>query len=282
MTYIQIQQMAACLRQIPLEAVLQTLGAQQDRYDKAKWHTAKGVLSVTGMKFINWKEARGGGGAIDLAMHLNNMGFKTALQWLSTQFPVAPPPQFSEPPSKPTLRLPPKDRLNLTRVLRYLIAQRRLDPGLLDPLIQSGTLYADQHANAVFLLLGKEKTPVGAELRGTGQHPWKGMAPGSNKNAGFFSLGATPPHSVILCESAIDAISCVALNPDSWCISTSGVRPNPPWLSRIVATGCTIFCGFDTDSAGENAAQTMIALHPRITRYPPPGHDWNLALTSRF
>lgn len=282
MSFRQIQQRAALLRNIPLEAVLLAAGARQDRHDKAKWHTANGVISVTGIKFMNWNEARGGGGAIDLAMHLNHMGFKAALQWLWTLFPGAPPPQSPEPRSETTLRLPHKDLPNLSRVLYYLTGERRLSRGLLHPLIESETLYADTHANAVFLLLGKEKTPVGAELRGTGLRPWRGMAPGSDKNAGFFSVGAGRSHTVILCESAIDALSCLALNPDSWCISTSGVRPDPPWLFHLIATGRRIYCGFDTDPPGENAAQAMIALHPRIARRPPPAHDWNDAITSRL
>jgi len=280
MSFRQIQQRAALLRRIPLEAVLLASGAQQDRYDNAKWHTANGVISVTGIKFIDWNEARGGGGAIDLAMHLNHMDFKAALQWLWTLFPGAPASQSPEPRSEPALRLPLKEAPTLSRVLYYLTGERRLNPCLLEPLLESGTLYADQHANAVFLLLGKGKKPVGAELRGTGPRPWRGMAPGSDKNAGFFSVGPGRSHTVILCESAIDAISCLALNPDTRCISTSGVRPNPPWLSRIIATGCHIYCGFDSDPAGQRAAQAMIALHPRIARRTPPAHDWNDAITS--
>jgi len=41
------------LRQIPLTAVLRACGARPDHYDKAKWHTAQGTLSVAGMKFMN-------------------------------------------------------------------------------------------------------------------------------------------------------------------------------------------------------------------------------------
>ncbi|MEI6971676.1 MAG: mobilization protein, partial [bacterium] len=70
------------LRGIPLEAVLRAACAEPDRLDKAKWHTAQGVLSVQGMKFMNWNQGHGGGGAIDLAMHLNATDFRTAIAWL--------------------------------------------------------------------------------------------------------------------------------------------------------------------------------------------------------
>jgi hypothetical protein len=37
------------LRRIPLPAVLRETGAQRDRSDKAKWHTPKGDISITGI-----------------------------------------------------------------------------------------------------------------------------------------------------------------------------------------------------------------------------------------
>jgi len=282
MNYHEIRERSRQLRGVPLEAVLLAAGAQRDKHDKAKWHTAKGVLSVTGTKFMNWNEAKGGGGAIDLAMHLNNMGFKSAVEWLWNVFPCPLPAEALQPQRKPALRLPQKENRNLSRVHRYLTVERGLNPYLLEHLIESGAIYADKYANAVFLLLGKEKRPVGAELRGTGHRPWRGLAPGSNKNAGYFSVQFARTHKVILCESAIDAMSCFALNPDSWCISTSGARPSPSWLPELIRGGCQVYCGFDVDPTGENAAQAMIALHPTITRCHPSHHDWNAVITSRL
>lgn len=281
MTFQEVRERAQQVRGIPLEAVLLAAGAEQDNHDKAKWHTVRGVLSVTATKFMNWNEAEGGGGAIDLAMHLENLNFKDAVQWLCNLFPgaLAPTPP-SQRQRRPTLRLPEEHGRNLSRVRRYLVAQRGLNPSLLDTLIESGTLYADKYANAVFLLLGKGKTPVGAELRGTGHRPWRGMAPGSNKNAGYFSVTPVRTRRVILCESAIDAMSCLALNPDSWCISTSGIRPNMPWLPELIRRGCPLYCGFDADPAGEIAAQAMIARYPPIRRCRPSRHDWNAVITS--
>jgi hypothetical protein len=58
MTFWQRQEQAHRLRAIPLEVVLPRCGAQPDRYDKHKWHTAAGVLSVNGAKFMNWNCGR--------------------------------------------------------------------------------------------------------------------------------------------------------------------------------------------------------------------------------
>jgi hypothetical protein len=268
------------LRRIPLEAVLEQTGASRDRYDKTKWHTVKGVISITGMKFMNWNHAAGGGGAIDLVMHLTGAGFKDAVDWLGRHFPLQP--SFSSPPPPPRiLKLPPPHPHHLSAVKRYLINDRAITPSVVDSLIASGLLYADHRANAVFLLLGNENVPVGAELRGTGSAQWRGMAPGSQKERGFFAVPAPDViNSVILTESAIDAISCALLHPSAFCISTSGARPNPLWLPSLLSHTCFIYCGFDSDPTGDAMAMEMIRIHPTVLRLRPTLHDWNDVLRS--
>jgi hypothetical protein len=141
-------------------------------------------------------------------------------------------------------------------------------------------LYADNRGNAVFLLVaGKANHPVGAELRGTGTRAWRGMAPGTRRDAGYFWVGAKEPKRVVLCESAIDAISCYMLYPDRVCISTSGARPNPPWLRAILDRGYEVDCGFDADPPGDAASREMIRLYPNIQRLRPAASDWNDVLS---
>ncbi len=277
MTSDEIRDRLHQLRAIPLESVLVASGAKRDHQDKAKWHTAKGAISVSGMKFMNWNQGRGGGGAIDLAMHLNGMDFKTALDWLCRHFPR---PDYSEspPPARP-LTLPPPDCSKLHTVKQYLVHHRGITPALIDSLVESGRLYADSRANAVFLLLGNENRPVGAELRGTGSARWRCMAPGSQKDLGYFSIDAPPSTTIVLCESAIDAMSCFLLYPSSLCVSTSGARPNPRWLPLFLSQGFLVYCGFDADPTGDAMAQQMIALYPTIRRLRPIEHDWNDLLT---
>ena len=283
MTFAQRRQAAQLLRALPLERVLPLCGACRDDADPHKWHTSRGALSVTGPKFINWSRNQGGGGAIDLVMHLHHLDFKAAVDWLVQHFPhVLPEPARISASSGPTLRLPAADPSKLARVRDYLVGQRALAPPLLEPLIQAAILYADARANAVFLLLGKENLPVGAELRGTAGASWRGLAPGSQKDLGCFAVPggcgsgslkvATP---IILCESAIDALSCFALHPHCRCLSTAGARPNPLWLKPLLAQSGPIYCGFDADTVGDQMASAMIALHPVVKRLRPPAHDWN-------
>ena len=95
------QERAHRMRAVPLTVVLRRSGAVPDRADPHKWHTPQGVLSVTGAQFINWHLGHGGGGAIDLVMHLHRLGFGQALEWLEAHFaslkllavsPLLPPP----------------------------------------------------------------------------------------------------------------------------------------------------------------------------------------------
>jgi hypothetical protein len=268
------------LRAVPLIEVLPLCGARPDPEDRCKWHTAQGVLTVTGAKFMNWHCGRGGGGAIDLVMHLQQLAFGQALEWLENHFGTATfIPTTASP--QPPLSLPPPCPQRLEQVRRYLIQDRRLPPALLEPLLRSGDLYADARANAVFLLRGKLGQTVGAELRGTTASPWQGMAPGSRKDQGFFAIPAIALHAIVLCESAIDAISCHALYPHYRCLSTAGARPNPAWLAELVDPSHQLYCGFDLDDTGETMACSMIALHPSIHRLRPTRKDWNDVLRAK-
>jgi len=293
MNFDDLRRRAAALRAVPLETVLLCRGAVRDRHDRRKWHTEQGPLSVTGAKFINWHRDQGGGGAIDLVMHLAGVDFGEAMAWLQQHLPaalLAVGPSTTHPSGSPStagertgrLRLPVPDARLLDRVRRYLTRRRRLAGSLIEPLVQSGKLYADARANAVFLLVaGKAQRTVGAELRGTGPRPWRGMAPGTRKDLGYFWIGAPASREIVLCESAIDAISCFQMHPQRICISTSGVRADPPWLGDLLARGYALFSGFDADDPGDAAAARMIALHPPVRRLRPPAHDWNDALRSR-
>lgn len=282
MSYQELHDQANRVRGIPLDDVLQATGACRDRSDKARWHTVRGTISVTGMKFINWNNGTGGGGAIDLAIHLNNIDFKTAVDWLWDNFRGLSPMDQTPHPSMANLQLPPPTADRLPRVKHYLIHDRGIGPGILECLIETGKLYADGRTNAVFLLLGKNNKPVGAELRGTTATQWRGMAPGSKKDLGCFAIHEPSATTIVLCESAIDAISLFTLCPGHCCVSTAGARPNPLWLSDLIQQGNEVYCGFDADSTGDDMAQAMIALHPTVKRLRPPQHDWNEVLKSQI
>lgn len=286
MTRDDFQRRADLVREIPLEVVLRCWGAVRDPRDKSRWQTRRGPLSVTGTKFFNWHDRHGGGGAIDLVMHLGGWNARKAIDWLwcrdGGQVAVnhsAAAPRFI---SRRQLCLPASSPAHLERVRQYL-RQRCLSEKILASLIDDGKLYADGRSNAVFLMVaGKPNRPIGAELRGTGSRVWRGLAPGTRRDAGYFWIGNTSSERIVLCESAIDAISCFQLQVcgECICISTAGVRTSAPWLYPLLNRGYQIYCGFDADEAGERASCRMIARHPSLQRLQPPQHDWNETLTA--
>lgn len=282
-SFEEIGNKARLVRAITLQAVLERTGCSRDALDQTKWHTPEGVISVTGQKFMNWTQGAGGGGAIDLVMQLRRCDFKTAVFWLSHNFshyPVTAPERTACVANK-ALVLPKRDDTRVPQIKNYLRQQRCIPAELIVFLIHSAKLYADDRANAVFLLLGKEKRIVGAELRGTSQSRWHGLAPGSRKDLGCFYVKKTGATKVVLCESAIDAISYFALQPNCIALSTSGANPNPAWLSILIEKGFEIYCGFDSDETGDYLANKMIHLYPTVKRLRPPEKDWNEVLQSK-
>ncbi len=277
LTRVQIRNTAEIVRRIELTVVLQRVGANVDKSDPAKWHTSQGVLSVTGQQFFNWTQGAGGGGAIDLIMHLEQIGFIKAVCWLADHYSYAGD-QASTPAKSPdriSLVLPRRNPTYLPQISRYLTLQRYLPPALIQSHINAGKLYADDRANAVFLLLGKGRTIVGAEIRGTSKRPWYALASGSRKDLGCFSVKYGASTKIVLCESAIDALSYYTLDANCVALSTAGARSNPPWLGNLIKKGFQVYCGFDADTTGDTLARDMIAVHPTIKRLRPTRHDWN-------
>jgi hypothetical protein len=171
----------------------------------------------------------------------------------------------------------------LPHVIDYLRYDRYIPRELINVLVATGKLYADYRGNAVFLLPGKEKKVVGAELRGTGRvagihFPWRGIAPGSRKHLGAFYVKSPKAKTMVICESAIDAISYFAIQPNCMAISTSGANPEPAWLVTFIRKGYQVYCGFDADRTGDKAANRMNQLYPMVKRLRPYKKDWNEVL----
>jgi len=283
------KQKCDCLRAIPLETVLLHDGAKQDIQDRKKWHTLQGPISITGLKFFNWQRNFGGGGAIDLVMHLKDCDFSNAIACLSTVKPCQlvhekrsnhyPKTQYSHECKR--LLLPAKNNTQLPRVASYLIKERKLPQHLICQAIKSGSIYADTNANAVFLMRGKCTAIVGAELRGTTHRKWRGLAPGSDKQKGAFYSGSPSFKTLSLCESAIDALSYVTLYPNTLAISTAGANHNSIWIENFIKKGFQVNCAFDNDETGNQIADKLIYLYPVIKRHRPKAHDWNDVLREK-
>jgi hypothetical protein len=69
------QELADKVRDISLEQVADELGLDPDPKDKHKWQHENHIINITGSKFYDWQHLKGGGGTIDLVMHVNECDF---------------------------------------------------------------------------------------------------------------------------------------------------------------------------------------------------------------
>ncbi len=281
---------AAQVRDGSLEPLAVQLGYRQDPANPARWKRPGSVLSIRGSQFFDHRQGRGGGGAIDLVMHVRGCHFRAAVEFLERHAGLPlPAPAAASPhaPDRPNgLRLPPPADHLWHPVRDFLTTARGLDPALLERCRQDGILYADSRRNAVFLCRDRHQHPVGAELVGTrptpGGRTFKGMAPGSRKARGGFWLPANTDDldALLLVESAVDALAAVlllapTLPPDTLLASTAGVATTlPRWLRAFRAP--RILCAYDADRAGDQAADALRRNAPNCSRLRPVGaKDWN-------
>lgn len=282
------QAMTAQLREIPLTQVAHELGLDPDPKDKHKWRNQDHILNIADSKFYDFKQMKGGGGAIDLVMQLERCRFTDAVSWLKDRFGEAPVLQtmtrqieqvVAEKPRQPFVAPEPQEE-NWQPVKAYLTRSRKIPTTVVDELHQQGLVYADQSQNAVFLRRSWEGEVVGASLRGTaGKHnSFKGLAYGTRRSQGWFYVESQQPgpvQQVVLVESAIDALSYRVLHPaqaKTLYLSTDGAGYVPLEQLKQVPK---VVIAFDQDQTGEEMAQRLMQDLPQASRHAPTEKDWN-------
>jgi Plasmid recombination enzyme/Toprim-like/Protein of unknown function (DUF3991) len=267
-----LRERATYARELPLESVLERLGCVRDAKDRNNWRTPVGRVSVNGAKFYAHDQGKGGGGAIDLVMMLEETDYKGAVSILTNDFGkntaisevvnnLKQQPDTEKLPYVPPERCPE----NWQKVRDYLTKVRCISEKLIDKLHEMGRLYADKYRNAVFVL-GKGE---GVELRGTGDKPFHGVR--GTKSP--FYLQERGEKKVAFVESSIDALSLHDMGFKGRIVSTAG---NSTEYARKLAAmhkeqGFTVVAAFDNDKAGERMAVNLQACE----RLRSKGKDWN-------
>ncbi len=305
--------LVAQVRGIDLEDTMRALGGERDRYDKHKWQVAGEHISINGEKFYNHDRQSGGGGSIDLVMHVGGYTFRQAVAYLNRaggpELAVAAGAQYGARQAQdiiererdaPAHFMPPaRDEGRWPQVRTYLTEERGIPRGMVDELHERGTLYADRRANAVFIRQDAEGQAVGASLRGTAPgSQFQGLALGSRRGEGHFSfsLGEPAPYRVPqyhIAESPIDALSRAALaqrageRGEFTFVSNDGHGELPRrQIEEGLARGALVHCGFDNDAGGDLLWAQVQEAYPRaeavVRERPPAGaKDWNEALQAQ-
>ena len=287
------------VRELPLDEVVYELGLRSDPKDKHKWRDGQHIISITGSKFYDWKQMNGGGGAIDLVMHVNECDFKQAIAWLGDRFgEVATLDAVSYKvreiiQTEPVAEFvpPAADGSKWQAVRKYLTGKRKLPSGLVDSLHESGLIYADRKQNAVFLRRSmNEEKVTGANLRGTAgeENKFKGLAKGTRRNRGWFYFqqggqAGDPIDRVVLVESPIDALSLAVLDRNesrrTIYLSTDGAGDIPLEFLKEIEE---VIVAYDNDEAGNLMAQRVKSELPDAVRKLPQAVDWNEDLVNSF
>lgn len=289
------------VRDVPLEQVADELGLDPDPKDKHKWKHENHIINITGSKFYDWQHLKGGGGAIDLVMHVNQCDFNQAVAWLNdrcgegaTLEAVAYQTRVIIQTEQLRPFIPPvQDEDKWQQVKAYLTRERRLPSSLVDNLHHSGLVYADEKQNAVFIRRDLEQqTITGASLRGTAgaDNTFKGLALGSKRNNGWFHFqkgeqSDDPITRAVLVESPIDAISFAVLDrTDSRktiYLSTDGAGQVPLEFLRQLPNK-SVIVAYDNDTSGNLMTLDVMEQLPNCVRKLPQATDWNEELKNMF
>jgi len=145
-----------------------------------------------------------------------------------------------------------------------------------------------KHGNVLFPHYDKDGL-CGFEVKNKG---FTGFSGGGYKGL-WHSVCFSADKTLVLAESAIDAISYHALQPDETAryMSTGGkMNPNQPALIRAamerMPKGSKVVAAFDNDPDGEKLADEVRALAPSglevVRPLPPVGKDWNETLKKKL
>ena len=235
----------------------------------------------------------GGFGVLDCLMKLENMPFREAVAVVTdVELRPAPINRSVEGKAPAVFELPEKQSVS-HRLYDYLCVKRGIDAGIVNALIQDGTIYEDKRHNVVFVGRDEVGVPKFACSRGTIPGvKFHGDVEGSDKRCGFHMDGEAP-HLLYVFESAIDLLSHASLaniqteSQNAWRhhnrLSLSGVADlaldhyldSHPDIREIV------LC-LDNDERGRSAAEAMEGKYTQmgytVRTEHPKNQDYNADL----
>jgi len=295
----RLQEQASRVRDIPLSAVFDQLGCEPDRRDKKNWKTPAGRISVDGQRWYNHDLAVGGGGAIDLVMHVADLDYKSTLAWLGAELGKdaavsAALARTQEEAAKAATEkapsmIPEPSSEHIGQVREYLVNERRLNPRLVDHQIERKMIFATAveshgkvYVNAAFRL--KSPEGEGVEMRGV-----SGSYHGMRGKKGLYSISTGDGYTkAVFVESSIEALSYMTLALERGekvkVISTGGsaVKTLQNAVQAEIDKGVRVVPAFNTDSAGKRLSERVTAMSGKQPEEPPfHQNDWNDYLVNR-
>ncbi len=273
------------VRSLPLadvaEALCLELGGESWRHEGHQ-------IRINGTQFYDWDETQmqGGGGAIDLVMHVLRSDFKTAVAWLADRFgetavqiagsyhaqmvaQEAESPGFAAPDEAP----------GQWPAVRADFVSQQLPGALIDQLHEQGLLYADEQGAVIFLQRDFVTRSVTGAYRLSGDG-FSGTLLGSDRaNGRFYWLrgGAVTDEvqQVVVGQTPIDVLALGLMGPmpkvRTMYLSVDGVLPLA-YLRGFAAKRVRV--AMNRDTIGERLAQEAREELPQVKQMQPEGVDW--------
>jgi hypothetical protein len=300
---MNLSQLADQVRDTPLRDVLAHYGFDVKREGitlRAK--TERHNIVVTGSRWFDNKANVGGGGAIDLVMHIAGVDFSVACRSLADEFhPLTagraslsfPRSSRSEPATEKKsfeeliALYAVRDDSNWPVARAYLSETRKIDPAIVDELHAVGSIYANDHQpnpSLVFLHRDTHGKVRGATLRDT-KHQSAFRPCLGNKLTAWFAVGnLAHADRVAAVESPIDALSYYSLfagRCDSLAVvSCAGSTVPHELMFQAYDRRQAFVVAFDNDAAGERGwskawDETVDWAGFRLSSDCPRHKDWN-------
>ncbi len=302
---VAMKEKTNAVRSTPLPEVMRALGLDLKHIKGEPVYADGGGrfrLKVSNDLFTNRIDSdRGGRGALDLVMYVQETDFTNARKWLVETFYKGDAPRLQTNSDAATesilpvasnekkdLVMPPANDLRLDVVRTYLTTTRGISPDIIEAAISNGSLYANSMASAVFVHRDADGAVTGATWRATDTH-WRGNAEGTDKSKGCYYVGdLRTAKTFVLTEAPIEALSYLDLHraedfSETTIISLAGSSVPKELLEFIGTRGhdARILFALNNDKAGEKGWQRAqeqikeVEFNGTMERIISRAEDWN-------
>ncbi len=300
---MKISELADQVRGIPLRDVLRHCGFEvRAEGTTLRAKDAHHNIVVTGSRWFDNKAGVGGGGAIDLVIHVAKVDFPAACRSLADEFLsfAAGQTALSLPRSRQESPHPEKKSFEELAALyavredsnwpiarAYLVEKRKIPAPLVDELHGRGSIYANDHRpnpSLVFLHRDQHGKVRGATLRDT-KHQSTFRPCLGNKLTAWFAVGdLAKADRIVAVESPIDALSYHSLfgcrSESLAVVSCAGATVSRELMLRAYDGRKVFVVALDNDPAGERGRQkaqkeTLDWAGFKLSSDCPKRKDWN-------
>jgi hypothetical protein len=276
------------LRSVSLEQVAAALCLESDNKSRPTWQHQGHQIRINGSQFYDWGESqmKGGGGAIDLVMHVLRSDFKSAVAWLADRFGVVVAQiagrEYVETTAQqaecPGFVAPIASSQTWPKMRADSVA-RQLPGALIDQLHDQGLLYADEDGTAIFLQRDLVTRSVTGAYR-VNEDGFSATLLGADRAKGRFywlrgGAATDEVQQVVVGQTPIDVLALGLMEPmpkvRTMYLSADGMLPLA-YLRGFAAKQVRV--AMNRDALGERLAEEAREGLPQVKQMQPEGVDW--------